>query len=687
MKSIRVASIFISFFFILKSTTVFSQVEWELVNGPYGGSVREIAMNEYGQIFLCTDGGIYRSINSSSTWEHLELNTTRFNTIGTIYINSSQLLLAGSDFGIFRSTDNGNSWSIPGSSSGKDIRAFTKDSSENIYAGTYRDGILISQDFGKTWNNFALSNISIFDIFIGSNHQILAATRDGIYRSMDGGATWEFSNIANMTFKDFALSSEEDIYVCADYAIFMSPDYGKSWNQLNYFGPYLEDIYVNDDNEIFVGTASGVFSSYDKGLTWNQFGMEGKLILSLKQDSLENFFAGTLGKGLFYLEKGGTDWVEENIGLSATTIRHIDINSTGDIFVTTDAKKISFSIDNGETWIDSYISPTQVDAIKIDAHDNIYISAESGVIRSTNSGNSWNRLNFDVSPYFVSSIEINSDMTIFLGTSTGQIYRSTNDGVTWINITPIGTNGFVNTMAGAGGDKIYAGIGSFLYYSQDNGNNWIELDVGVNGTIRSLAAQPSGTIYAGFWGKGIFRSKNDGNNWEECNEGLEDDAVISIQIDDGTGNTFAAVTKSVYQYNEESRSWIKISDGLRTLFLRSLAISPEGYLFAGTQNYGLYRSSKIVFRKPLPATYFLNQNYPNPFNSITTIEFSIPQTGFTTLTIFNALGQKVETLIADHLEADSYSIRWNASGLTSGIYFYRLQSNNFTDSKKLVLVQ
>lgn len=89
----------------------------------------------------------------------------------------------------------------------------------------------------------------------------------------------------------------------------------------------------------------------------------------------------------------------------------------------------------------------------------------------------------------------------------------------------------------------------------------------------------------------------------------------------------------------------------------------------------------------LPRHFSLSQNYPNPFNPSTTIEFSLPHSGFVTLNVFNILGEKVATLAAEKLNAGAYTVRWDATGLPSGVYFYRLQAGEFVQTKKLILLR
>jgi hypothetical protein len=89
----------------------------------------------------------------------------------------------------------------------------------------------------------------------------------------------------------------------------------------------------------------------------------------------------------------------------------------------------------------------------------------------------------------------------------------------------------------------------------------------------------------------------------------------------------------------------------------------------------------------IPKIYALSQNYPNPFNPATTISFNLPSKSFVSLKVYDALGREVATILSEELSAGTYSRQWNAAGLPSGIYFYRLQTGSFTETKKLVLLK
>lgn len=100
----------------------------------------------------------------------------------------------------------------------------------------------------------------------------------------------------------------------------------------------------------------------------------------------------------------------------------------------------------------------------------------------------------------------------------------------------------------------------------------------------------------------------------------------------------------------------------------------------------------VVYSHNSPSDYELSQNYPNPFNSTTNFEFRVADfpkgtSGLVTLKVYNILGVEVATILNKKLPAGNYRYQWNAGSLPSGIYFYRLQSGNFVDIKKLILMK
>jgi hypothetical protein len=176
--------------------------------------------------------------------------------------------------------------------------------------------------------------------------------------------------------------------------------------------------------------------------------------------------------------------------------------------------------------------------------------------------------------------------------------------------------------------------------------------------VNALAVSDA-NIFAGTWGGGVFLSTNSGTSWTAVNSGLTNSDVRALAVSPTVGGTGGT------------------------------------NLIAGTWGSGVWRrplSEMIISVKEpisveMPSVYSLHQNYPNPFNPSTTIEFSIPQSGFVSIEVFNTLGQVVGRLVNEELQPGKYKTSWDASGFPSGTYFYRLQSGSFSETKKLILVR
>jgi hypothetical protein len=105
--------------------------------------------------------------------------------------------------------------------------------------------------------------------------------------------------------------------------------------------------------------------------------------------------------------------------------------------------------------------------------------------------------------------------------------------------------------------------------------------------------------------------------------------------------------------------------------------------FDGTFEY----SNEISIEYNASFTFQLEQNYPNPFNPLTIIKYQIPKRSFVTLKVYDVLGNEISTLVNEKNPAGSYEYDFNATGLPSGIYLYRLQAGDFADIRKMILIK
>ena len=117
----------------------------------------------------------------------------------------------------------------------------------------------------------------------------------------------------------------------------------------------------------------------------------------------------------------------------------------------------------------------------------------------------------------------------------------------------------------------------------------------------------------------------------------------------------------------------------------ALVKSSDGYVYAGTQDFGIFQSRDRVF-SPLQS-FSLSQNYPNPFNAGTRIDFTLNKPSFVRLTIFDLLGREIANLVNLTLPSGKYSVAWNNSEASSGMYFYRFQTDEAIVTRKMLLLR
>jgi len=132
---------------------------------------------------------------------------------------------------------------------------------------------------------------------------------------------------------------------------------------------------------------------------------------------------------------------------------------------------------------------------------------------------------------------------------------------------------------------------------------------------------------------------------------------------------------------------------LNLILLSGITATFAQSTWSGNTNTDWNTDGKFEFSKVIevdlgsPMNYELSQNYPNPFNPSTTIRFSLLESNSVNLSIFNSLGEKIEELVNEVKEPGVHTIEFSAQDLPSGIYFYRIQVNGFTQIKKMILLK
>jgi len=170
--------------------------------------------------------------------------------------------------------------------------------------------------------------------------------------------------------------------------------------------------------------------------------------------------------------------------------------------------------------------------------------------------------------------------------------------------------------------------------------------------------------------------------------------IYEFAVDDGSGPVLVR-RDGKHNYTtvsaEVPSGKILIRQGSRISFLRGIVYySGNRYKLVPRTNadFGTITNSvEIEHTQGIADRFSLAQNYPNPFNPTTTIEYNLPKSEFVTVKIFNLLGQELETLVNEQQGVGKYTLRFDASRLTTGVYFYRLQAGSFTEVRKMLLVK
>jgi N-acetylneuraminic acid mutarotase len=184
---------------------------------------------------------------------------------------------------------------------------------------------------------------------------------------------------------------------------------------------------------------------------------------------------------------------------------------------------------------------------------------------------------------------------------------------------------------------------------------------------------------------------------EACGMGIVNNLIYCMGGNDGGGA--AADYSTIIVYNITTNTWTTDPSQLsgKRHFMASVEYKGGLYTIGGFDETGNgvtiigeivpQGTSGISQISEIPNGYSLSQNYPNPFNPSTSIQFSIPSQTFVKLEVFNSLGEKVSTLVAEELNVGNYQYEWNAENLASGIYYYKLSTIDFVQTKKLALLK
>ena len=668
-------------------------------------------------LFLTTTlNGVYRSTDNGQTWTQSISGLPQNPTVRALLALSDRILV-GTNNGVYVSTNAGQSWSLSnqGIPNETAILSFTTGAGNSIIAGTNR-GAYRSTDNGQTWteinNGLRITNPipvqASISVLLTNGTTLLAACNSllpeltGIFRSTDNGNTWALipgtAPGDNRYFSGFAVSGSTIFLTLAGQRllgglfiegnVYRSTDNGNTWALITngMIHPVAYGVLA-DGARIFVGGYDGIYRSTDNGNTWvaSHAGLEPKLLAHAFHQSGSSYFIATDFYGVYRSTDNGATWTAVNSGLTTANGRPrsvFDITSVGSTLIA---------------------------------------SADNGVYRSTNNGTSWSRVTAGL-PSISRDLRFRPLVTIgnvvlgFAGASG--IYRSTDEGQTWTRTNTGFPNDFTVRNFAVSGSRLFAAVSistgenrdRSVWTSTDNGQTWAPTAFNQTGFGAYAIAASGNTVWVGGVGfpRGLFRSTDNGTTWAPLNlsgstDPIPTDNVNSLAVSGATLLALGGGPPTLFVSTNAGNTWIRTMSGLPVSNASTLLGNAGKVAFMGTSAYlayyfddsnggGVWRREAAQLSTPThankqPTDFQLEQNYPNPFNPSTTITYQLPIASNVSLKVFDMLGREVATLVNERQNAGQYQVRFDATRLASGMYFYRLQAGGYIETKKMMLVK
>ena len=706
------------FLFILifySPISIFPQNEWQLTGLISGGDFRNLEITPNGTLFAgLQNGSLFIKKNDSSSWEKVIDGTNRYasgGTAGLLAINDSLIFYNHIESGTYKSTDGGLTW--------KKIiyhyGSLHKNSSNHIFKlGMYScDELSVSTDLGETWQDYSLGvcNMGVFgDIEFAKNDSMwIVGSYNGVLISTDFGINWEFRNNGlpanNKGVYSVYVDDKDNIFLgMVNQGVFYSSNYGNNWVPLRngITNSSVRDLVAVNDSTFYAATKSGLYYTTDRGANWNYYNSNTHFIsinkllkykdsflaataqslflineeeilffdegvndvVSYKFYEFENKIYSLTNFGLYYSENNGNNW---NLIDSAWKRQINDITSSDDYLFFVCANELFYSKDGLSDW-KVKTTPENCYSI-ISTHNNILYA---GIFWYNHSWGppTWENLSYSID----------------IGNSWQEKY------------IPELQHGFIHYLHKDRNSNLFLlghDIDEYYFYiskSINNGEDFESYNQGITHSpsfkINNLVIDLNNNSYLSTNQGVYFRGFSD-DKW--MLKGLADKNIKWISVD--SSNIVYAITDSeVYYSRDNGLTYLLLNDGLPNLNLTNIYYSHNNKtLFLGTQA-GIYnRSSDMinsqdeVFDEEV-ITYKLF-NYPNPFNSSTTIIFDLPQSNYTQISIYNSIGQLIKKFESDNIEKGTHKLIFDASNIPSGVYFYKLTSGNYTQTKKMVLLK
>ncbi len=689
-----------------------------------------------------TLGGIFKTTDGGTTWTQITsgLPSTNYqriafaqnpDTANTVYaVIQSTDNSSGGDAGlkgIYKSTDAGSTWSAltkPSniSSTGSlsylgdqgwygNVIAVDPNNTANIYVGGV--DMMKSTDWGNSWSQLTYWDASYGTPVIHADHHaitfvpgssgvVYAGDDGGIQKSTDGGASWTSLNngLAITQFYGGAVYPSGTTYYggAQDNGHLLYNGSGTSWTEVvGGDGGYAAIDQSNSNVAYEEYTYLQMSKTTDGGITWNTCttnlsdagsGSTALFIAPFDIDPETDTVLIAGGQSVWLSTSGANSWSASSGVLSSgqlvSAVTAVNSSSPYLGFAgTTDGKvfKCTSMTGSGDTWTE--ITPTNnngayVRRIVVDlsnknhvyvcysGYNNDGVTPTRHIFYSTDQGTSWTDVSGDLPDVPVHSLVIdpNNSSDLYIGTETG-VYQSTNGGTNWVN-TSTGMPSYVPV------DELVRQTGTNSLFAFTHGRSAFNTTAPLPVELTTFASTVSN-------GEVILNWKTE---TELNNYGFE----IERQT---INNNHSVLSANPWQDIGFVKGSGTSNSPKQYSFVDKNPVNGTNFQYRIKQidNSGKYKYSNAISVEILPTDFSLYQNYPNPFNPTTTIKYSLPVSSKVVLKVYDISGREISTLVNEVKDAGTYEAQFNGSSLASGVYFYRLQAKNYTETKKFVLLK
>ena len=709
---------------LISNHLTFAQIGWQSI-GPTGGNVQKIkSAPSDNSIIYCgmRDGSVLKSINNGKDWEFVGWFNEGISNLD-IHPFDSNILYLGTNLNLYVTTNGGSDWHNIGWNGGG-INSLTIDPIEpqNIYLSSVGNfgGIWKSTDTGTSWVFLNFPDNSGMTIAIRVDpdlNNILYAVSNlwKMYKSINYGGSWDITSDITGLPRDLVIdpSNTNILYLASSEGIFKSTDSGFSWNKKNNGDidinhPWTENVIIDPTNTDHIFRTNNhnwtTFVSYNQGDTW----MATELTAGSLTFTSDNIVLSGTRDGIYALDKSSDSVYYRSEGLYGTTIKSIVVSSLSNpiIFAVTEDQGIGkayiYKLQLGNNdWQKSFWG-RGVSKIKVSPFDpQIIIGGfndwDTGLNITTDSGESW-QVKSTVGAINAVEFSNNNSSVIFAG-GLISLYKSYNLGNNWTQIAlPSNYHAIDQIHVGQNDSIIFLGLDRgidwdrvrTLLSSTNGGDTWFDHNIPSKSV---LINHNSPNIILCGTSSGLLRSSDSGLNWIQINVANQSVNIHSINCYNDK-IIFLATNQGVFYSNDKGLSWLILDKDLLHNNVLDLSFTeiPIPTIIIGTQGGGVYKKNiddltsvdDLVNKNNY---YKLSNNFPNPFNPSTKITYAIPQSSFIFLIVYDVLGNEIAKLVNEEKPAGNYEVEFDGTGLSSGIYFYRLQAGDYVETKKMVLIR